>query len=86
MGAVVRRLRKMLSEQIGTVLSEPEILPKTCAYFLLVAGKDLPDWHPLKTGRADSVHQSGNSLKGRPLISETEVKDYEDYIVDWPDL
>ena len=71
---------------LKTVLSEPEILPKTCAYYLLVAGKDLPDWHPLKTGQADSVHQSGNSLKGRPLVSETEVKDYEDYIVDWPDL
>ena len=71
---------------LATVLSEPEILPKTCAYRLLVEGKDLPAWHPLITKDADSVHQAHQSLKGRSLISESKVKDYEDYIVDWPDL
>jgi len=71
---------------LKTVLNEPEILPKTCAYRLLTEGKDLPDWHPLITGSADSIHTAGQSLKGRPLISETEVKDYEDHLVDWPDL
>ena len=71
---------------LKTVLTEPELLPRTCAYRLLAQGKDLPSWHPLITGRADSVHQAGMSLKGRPLISETEVKNYEDYIIDWPDL
>ena len=71
---------------LNTVLTEPEVLPKTCAYLLLSQGKDLPSWHPLITGRADSVHSAGQSLRGRTLISETEVKDYEDHIVDWPDL
>ena len=71
---------------LKTVLTEPEILPKTCAYRLLTEGKALPDWHPLITGSADSIHTAGQSLKGRPLISETEVKDYEDHLVDWPDL
>lgn len=71
---------------LNTVLTDPEILPKTCAYRLLSQGKDLPDWHPLISGDANSVHQAGQSLYGRALISETEVKDYEDYIVDWPDL
>lgn len=71
---------------LNTVLSEPEILPHTCAYRLLSEGKDLPDWHPLITKDASSVHSAGQSLKGRPLISETEVQNYEDYIVDWPDL
>lgn len=71
---------------LNTVQNEPEILPKTCAYRLLVEGKSLPDWHPLLTQDANSVHRAGQSLRGRPLISETEVKDYEDYLVDWPDL
>lgn len=71
---------------LATVLTEPEILPKTCAYRLLSQGKDLPSWHPLISGTAESVHQAGQSLKGRTLISETEVQDYENHIVDWPDL
>lgn len=71
---------------LKTVIEEPEILPKTCAYRLLVEGKDLPDWHPLLTKKASSIHESGQSLKGRKLISETEVRDYENHIVDWQDL
>lgn len=71
---------------LQTVLTEPEILPKTCAYRLLSEGKDLPDWHPLITTNAHSVHQAQQSLKGRDLISETEVTDYENHIVNWPDL
>ena len=71
---------------LHTVLTEPEILPKTCAYRLLSEGNDLPLWHPLITRDAQSVHTAGQSLQNRPLVSETEVKDYEDYIVDWSDL
>ena len=71
---------------IEAVREKPRWLPKTCAYWLLDNGHDLPSWHPLISGKASSVHQSQNSLKGRTVISETEVKDYEDYIVDWPDL
>ncbi len=71
---------------IEAVREKPRWLPKTCAYWLLDNGYDLPSWHPLISGKASSVHQSQNSLKGRTVISETEVRDYEDYIVDWPDL
>ena len=71
---------------LSAIREKPRWLPKTCAYWLLDNGYDLPDWHPLKTGRAASVAESGNSLCNRPLVDETEVKDYEDHIVDWQDL
>ena len=69
-----------------TVLTEPEILPKTCAYRLLAEGKSLPEWHPLVSGNADSIHDAKMSVRGRKMISETEVGNYEDYIIDWTDL
>ena len=71
---------------LEAVREKPRWLPKTCAYWLLDNGYDLPEWHPLNTGRAASVIESGNSLIGHELINETKVKDYEDYIVDWQDL
>ena len=71
---------------LAAVREKPRWLPKTCAYWLLDNGFDLPDWHPLKTGRADSVHQAKMSLKDKETVSETGIEDYENYIVDWPDL
>jgi hypothetical protein len=71
---------------IAAVREKPRWLPKTCAYVLLDEGKDLPDWHPLKTKQASSVHTAGVSLKGRELINESEVLDYENHIVKWKDL
>ncbi len=57
-------------------------MPSTCAYRLLAEGKDLPDWHPLKTGDSASVARAGQSVRGR-AISEKLVGDLEDHIVDW---
>ncbi len=71
---------------LEAVREKPRWLPKTCAYWLLDNGYDLPDWHPLITGRADSVHEASVSLKNRDLISESEVKNYENHLVDWQDL
>jgi len=71
---------------LQTVLTEPEILPKTCAYRLLAEGKSLPEWHPLVSGNADSIHDAKMSVRGRKMISETEVGNYEDYVIDWTDL
>ena len=70
-----------------TVEKLPEqipFLPPTCAYKRLYEGQDLPGWHPLLTGRAESVSEAGIAIKGR-VISETQVRDdaLEQHIVDW---
>ena len=59
-------------------------LPDSCAYHLLYHGYDLPQWHPLNTGRSDSVHESGFSIKGRDIASEEDIRDpadWFDYII-----
>ena len=71
---------------LAAIREKPRWLPKTCAYWLLDNGQELPYWHPLITGKADSVHQAKMSLQNRQIVNESEVNDYENYIVDWPDL
>ncbi len=55
-------------------------LPPTCAYRLLAEGQDLPDWHPLITGTADTVHSAGISVQSW-AISEREAGPLEDHVV-----
>ncbi len=59
-------------------------LPATCAYRLIAEGKDLEQWHPLISGDANSVHESGNSIKDK-VFSEANIHpdDVEEYIIHW---
>ena len=57
-------------------------MPATCAYKLLAEGKDLPTWHPLISGNADSVHDAGVSVRSYAM-KESEVDDLEDHIIEW---
>ncbi len=47
---------------------EPELLPETCAYRLLLAGKDLPEYHPLICGNFASIHKAGKTVLELPDI------------------
>jgi len=57
-------------------------LPATCAYRLLVDGKELPSWHPLITGDPESVKEAGVSISSYAM-KESEVEDLEDHIIEW---
>ena len=60
-------------------------LPQTCAYRLLWTGGKLPDWHPLLTGTAQSVHDAGVSMQ-HATVPEFDIDedDWEDHIIEEP--
>ncbi|ABG33006.1 YcgN family cysteine cluster protein [Roseobacter denitrificans] len=60
-------------------------MPQTCAYRLLWQGDALPDWHPLISGTAQSVHDAGISVRGITL-SEFDVPqdEWEEHIIEEP--
>jgi len=70
-------VRPLTSEKINW-------LPESCAYRKLAQGETLEKWHPLVSGRTESVMEAGISVAGR-CVSETEVAvdDYFHYLIYW---
>ena len=66
-----------------TLVHEIDWLPPTCAYRLIGEGRDLPEWHPLRTGDPESVVRAGVSVRGR-VIRERDAGATEDHIATWP--
>ena len=65
-------------------LSQLRWMPDSCAYRLLFEGKDLPDWHPLISGDANSPAAAGESVAGR-VFPEAAIDedDLPDHITQW---
>lgn len=56
-------------------------LPRTCAYRLLAEGKPLQWWHPLISGRPETVDEAGITIKDKAYSEEgLSVDDLADHI------
>ena len=71
------RLRKVTDCLQLTVINidSYDWLPGSCSYRRLANGQGLPDWHPLVSGRSESVHEAGISMLGQMVPDE----DHEDF-------
>jgi uncharacterized cysteine cluster protein YcgN (CxxCxxCC family) len=65
------------------LINEIDWLPPSCAYRLIQEGRDLPWWHPLVSGRPETVIEAGISVAGR-VVAERDSGALEDHVVPWP--
>lgn len=65
-------------------VAEFDWLPDSCAYRMVYRGQGLADWHPLVSGKADSLKQAFVGLTSIPVILDTGDLDYEELVIDKP--
>ena len=65
------------------VVREVTWLPETCAYARIRDGRDLPEWHYLKTDDRMAVHRANASAQDKTVSEQNvTVEEYEDFLVD----
>lgn len=65
-------------------VAEFDWLPDTCAYRVLYRGDPLPEWHPLVSGKRESVTEAHIGLLAIPVVVDQPNLDYEDYLMKKP--
>ena len=61
-------------------------LPETCAYKRVAEGRDLPKWHPLRSGVSNQLHLRGHSVMGKVRSAAGVCEDdYQDHLLKWVD-
>jgi len=65
-------------------VAEFDWLPDTCAYRVLYRGDPLPEWHPLVSGKRESVTEAHIGLLAIPVVVDQPDLDYEDYLMKKP--
>lgn len=72
-GKCLRYAKRLCDECVKVDLEllheQPELLPETCAYRLLLDGKGLSEYHPLVSGDVNSVRKAGKSVLSMPIVS-----------------
>ncbi len=58
-------------------------LPDSCAYKMRARNLPLPQWHYLVSGDRETIHETGNSIRGK-VITEVEAGPIEQHILDRP--
>ncbi len=58
-------------------------LPDSCAYKMRARNLPLPEWHYLISGDRETIHETGNSIRGK-VITEVEAGPIEQHILDRP--
>ncbi len=60
------------------------MLPNTCAYRKVFENKPLESWHPLISGKTETVHLAGISVLGKAFAEEdVSLSELEDYIIEF---
>ncbi len=62
-------------------------LPDSCAYRRVSEGRGLADWHPLISGSAETVLQSGVSVAGKTLAeNDVPLHEWVEHTIDLDDF